>query len=122
MRFLVDENLSRRLASALGAAGHDAVHVAELGMSSASDLAILEAARTQNRIILSSDTDFGTLLAGMRASAPSTILVRRVSNRRVEELAALILANLDDLTEPLENGAVAVIEESRIRVRPLPMA
>lgn len=91
-------------------------------MSSASDLAILEAARTQNRIILSSDTDFGTLLAGMRASAPSTILVRRVSNRRVEELAALILANLDDLTEPLENGAVAVIEESRIRVRPLPMA
>jgi predicted nuclease of predicted toxin-antitoxin system len=122
VRFLVDENLSLRLASALGVAGHDAVHVAELGMSAASDLAILEAARTQNRIILSSDTDFGTLLAGMRASAPSTILVRRVSNRRVEELAALILANLDDLTEPLENGAVVVIEESRIRVRPLPLA
>ena len=83
-------------------------------MSSASDLAILEAGRTQNRIILSSDTDFGTLRASMRASAPSTILVRRLSNRRVDELAALILANLDDLTEPLENGAVVVIEESRI--------
>lgn len=122
MRFLVDENLSRRLAAMLGAAGHDAVHVTELGMSSASDLAILEAGRSQQRVILSSDTDFGTLLAGMRASAPSTILVRRVSNRRVEELASLILANLEDLIEHLDNGAVVVIEESRIRVRPLPLA
>jgi predicted nuclease of predicted toxin-antitoxin system len=39
-------------------------------MSSSSDLAILEAGHAQQRIILSSDTDFGTLLAGMRASAP----------------------------------------------------
>jgi len=33
VRFLVDANLSPRLAVALTEAGHDAVHVADLGMT-----------------------------------------------------------------------------------------
>ena len=66
MRFLVDENLSPRLADHLRAAGHDVVHVRELGLTSAADAAILEVARTQNRVIVSADTDFGTMLAGTR--------------------------------------------------------
>jgi predicted nuclease of predicted toxin-antitoxin system len=51
-------------------AGHDAVHVADLDLRSAPDTAILETAEAHKRIIISSDTDFGTLLAEMRASAP----------------------------------------------------
>lgn len=78
MRLLVDENLSRRLVTALALAGHDAVHVADLDLRSAPDTDILETATAQDRIIISSDTDFTTLLAEMRASAPSMILVRRL--------------------------------------------
>ena len=122
MRFLVDENLSRHLGTALGLAGHDAVHVADLDLRSAPDKDILETATAHERIIISSDTDFGILLAEMRASTPSMILVRRLSNRRADELAALILANLHDVADSLEKGAVVVIEETRIRVRLLPLA
>ncbi len=83
---------------------------------------ILKAARARGRTIISSDTDFGTLLAEERASAPSMILMRRLSNRRADELSALILANPDDVADTLEQGAVVVIEETRIRVRLLPLA
>jgi hypothetical protein len=41
MRFLLDENVSYRVCPHLKAAGHDAVHVAEIGLTSADDEAIL---------------------------------------------------------------------------------
>jgi predicted nuclease of predicted toxin-antitoxin system len=37
MRFLLDENVSYRVCPHLKAAGHDAVHVAEIGLTSADD-------------------------------------------------------------------------------------
>ena len=89
MKFLVGENLSRRLVTAFTAAGHDAIHVADLGLESAPDRTILESAADQSRILVSADTDFGTLLAETGASTPSMILIRRISNRRSEALAAL---------------------------------
>jgi len=38
MRFLLDENVSYRVAAHLKAAGHDAVHVGEIGLTSTDDL------------------------------------------------------------------------------------
>ena len=35
MKFLLDENVSYRVASHMKAAGHDAVHVSEIGLTSA---------------------------------------------------------------------------------------
>lgn len=55
---------------------------------------MLEAARSDDRILISADTDFGALLASSHAPTPSVVLVRRAAGRRVEALAALLLANL----------------------------
>jgi hypothetical protein len=63
VRFLLDQNISPDLARALTNLGHDAVHVRDLGMSRASDIQILEQAQLDQRVIPSSDTDFGGLLA-----------------------------------------------------------
>ena len=49
MKFLIDNNLSPLLADALKAAGHDAVHVRDLGMQAAPDEAVLEQARPAGR-------------------------------------------------------------------------
>ena len=49
MRFLVDNNLSPRLAARLCDAGHDAVHVRDLGMTQADDETIFDAAAAQDR-------------------------------------------------------------------------
>lgn len=66
MRFVVDANLSPRVADLLTEAGHDAVAVRHLGLQDALDDEILDLALNDDRIIISHDTDFGTLLAVRR--------------------------------------------------------
>lgn len=63
-------------------------------MASADSVDILERARSDAAVIVSSDTDFGTLLAAQRATFPSVILTREVSTLPTVDLAELIIANL----------------------------
>ena len=46
------------------------------------DRAVLDLARTERRVLLSVDADFGTLVARTGASSPSVILFRRSTGRR----------------------------------------
>ena len=121
MRFLVDENLSPRLAALLAEAGHDAVHVRDLHAAGASDSHLVGLATDDDRVIISADTDFGALLAHTRATKPSVILVRALVDRRPPELAAVLMANLDAVREHLEAGAMVAFMQSDIRVRRLPL-
>jgi hypothetical protein len=50
------------------------------------------------------------------------LLLRRQGQRRAVEVAALIVANLDQVAEDLDAGAVVVVEADRIRIRRLPIA
>jgi len=87
VKFLIDNNLSPLLADALKAAGHDAVHVRDLGMQAAPDEAVLERAQADGQVLISA-TDFGGLLARSRAGNPSVILIRRLVGRRAAEQAS----------------------------------
>lgn len=95
MRFLLDQNLAPALADQLSAAGHHVVHVRDLDMSRSPDEDVMAAASADERVVISTDTDFGELLARTNAETPSVLLLRRQSGRRSNEIAALILANLD---------------------------
>ena len=121
MKFLIDNNLSPLLAEGLKAAGHDAVHLRDLGMQAAQDSAVLQRAQDDERVLVSADTDFGGLLARSRATGPSVLLIRRLAGRRAAEQSAIILANLDQIAEDLAAGAVVVIGDDWIRIRRLPM-
>lgn len=121
MKFLIDQNRSPRLAELLRNGGHDAVHTLELGLERAPDDELLALAASQERIIVSGDTDFGALLALRDRRSPSVVLFRSRLTFTADDQFALIRDHLDDIAPDLDAGAVVVITDDRIRVRRLPL-
>lgn len=122
MNFLIDNALSPRLAAGLRAAGHDAAHVLDYGMQAATDEAVFERAALESRVVVSADTDFGTLLALRETTSPSVILFRAASLRRADDQLALILRALPSIDAALGRGAIVILERHRLRLRDLPIA
>ena len=121
MRFLLDECISTRLAPLLIDAGHDVVHVSDRDLSGHVDDEVLAAARDEERVLVSADTDFGELLVRGGMALPSLVLFRQ-GNRGPEHQAATLLSNLDEVVEDLEAGSIVVFTNDNIRIRRLPVS
>jgi len=121
MRFLVDNPVSPLVADGLRNEGHDAVHVRDYQLQAADDTAVFERASNENRIVITSDTDFGFLLARRQVRRPSIILFHHSFPHRPSEQTKILLRNLPELTPALEQGSLVVLEGRRIRIRTLPI-
>ena len=107
-------------AAHLQALGHDAVHASHVGLGSATDAAILDRARSDNRVVVTADLDYPRLLALQQAPCPGVILFRGGSYSDREMLALLdrLLAQVgpDELAQ-----SITVVDRDRIRRRVLPI-
>lgn len=121
MRFLVDMPLSPELAIWLEQQGHDAIHAIEVGLHRASDAAILEYGRNEQRVVVTADLDYPRLLALAEAEGPGLVLFRGGNYSEREAVERLRRALETIPIEELANSIV-VIEKGRIRRRRLPPA
>lgn len=119
-RLLIDANLAPALAEDLSRAGHDAVHVRDVGLLSADDQTIVRHALTDDRILVTFDLDFVHLLVTADSKQPSLVLLRLRTARR-QVLTERLLTVLQREAEALARGAIVVVDEHSSRVRPLPV-
>jgi predicted nuclease of predicted toxin-antitoxin system len=119
VRFLVDANLSPRVAEWLRSQGHDAAHVFEIGLNEAGDHRILEEAASRRQILLTVDLDFGEIVA--RSSDRASVLILRLRSTATATVSRRLKVALPQAAVALEAGAVVVVGEARLRVRRLPL-
>lgn len=120
MKLLLDQGLPRSTVKFLAARGIVAEHVGDLGMVSATDDVILEAARQQQSVVVTLDADFHQLLAASRATSPTVVRIR-IEGLKGEALAQILHQVVAAATAEVMAGAVVSVTPSRIRVRLLPV-
>ena len=120
MRFLVDENMSRKWARELIAQGHKADHWLDIGKRAAPDSVILLHARSVKAVVLTCDLDFGDILAATGSKTPS-VLQLRPGRMRPEDLLPRVLPAILKYSRLLEEGVLLTIDWKKSRARALPL-
>ncbi|PZV18168.1 MAG: hypothetical protein DCF20_03670 [Pseudanabaena sp.] len=120
MKIIIDMNLSPDWCAVF--ANHDisALHWSSVGNMRDSDRVIMEWAKQNDYIVFTHDLDFGTLLASTQSNAPSVIQVR-TQDTFPDAIANIVIAALSQFEPELKDGALITIDDSRSRVRILPI-
>lgn len=120
MRFLADMGVDVRVVQWLNQHGHDAIHLRDDGLHRLPDGEIFEKAAREARILLTFDLDFGEI-AALAHGRPVTVVLFRLHNTRAPHVIARLESVLRASASALLRPAVVLVEESRHRIRPLPV-
>jgi len=116
VKFLVDAQLSRKIASFLIENDHDAIHTLDLPNKNAtSDLEINRISISEQRIVISKDVDFYNRY--LTKLEPYKLLYVNTGNLSTKALIDLIDKNIENIIEQIEyNSVVEITKESLITI------
>jgi len=118
VRFLLDQDVYALTARFLWAAGHDVVTAAEIGRAKATDTELLLVARDKERIFVTRDRDFGSLVFVKHLQFG--VLYLRISPSTIEAVHSELAAILTQYAEETLRHAFCVVSPGRHRLRKLP--
>lgn len=119
MKILADENLARDFVAWLRNSGHDVLYAAE-AVPGAPDTTWTTRAENEQRILITSDKDFGELVFRDGLSSHGILLLRFDDMTVGAALARL--QSVWSVVEANPTGHFIVITEKKVRVRPLTIA
>jgi predicted nuclease of predicted toxin-antitoxin system len=117
VRWLADECVDAPLVRQLREAGHDVAYIVE-GDAGATDGEIISRAHAESRLLLTEDKDFGELAFRWGRAVPGVVLLRVEPDNHALKRERLNVA-IDRFGDALF-GRFTVVEERRLRSRPLP--
>ena len=120
MRFLVDACVDINVDRWLREQGHESAHLRDEQLQRLPNGDIFTKAAKERRVIVTLDLDFGEIVSFSHGSTVSTMTFR-VHNTRGPFLIQRLAAALPNILPLLERGAIVIIEDSRYRVRQLPI-
>ena len=115
MKLKLDENLGRDVAEALRAAGHDVETVVDEQLSGAPDRSVIEAARVEERALVTLDLDFGNPLLFRHSAYHGVALFRiagRVTATALAETAQVLVRTLSSKSIA---GKLWIVQGGRVR-------
>lgn len=117
--FLIDASLPRATADTVRAHGHEATDVRDIGLGQADDLSIASHARLHRLCLLTRDQDFGNVKDYPPEQYWGIIVIRAPEHAGRDYVLTMVgqLLNQGPLVDGLP-GHLAIVEPSRIRVRP----
>ena len=110
-------NMPIAVAAQLSARGHDVVHIRDLGLGHLPDEAVFELAQAENRILVTFDLDFG-LIERLASDGRTSVVILRLRSVRAFHIAGRLNVALATAGAALIVGALAIVDDSRIRIRP----
>jgi predicted nuclease of predicted toxin-antitoxin system len=113
MRLLFDQNISHRILERLPEQLKESTSVKKEGLINASDLNIWEFAREENFVIVTQDSDFNDLTA--LYGFPPKIIWMRSGNLKTNEIAGLLIRNLNSIQDFLKDKDLGCFEIIRLR-------
>lgn len=113
MRFLIDESCDDVVVEALRQAGHDVKAVREW-RHGAPDAAVIDLARSEERVLLTEDKDFDRLSFASTVTSPGVILIRYPAKAR-SRLAAEVTTLVEETADRLA-GSFVVLQPGRVRI------
>ena len=121
MRFLADQDVWKVTLDLLRDWDHDVLTAKQIGMARASDEDLLKEARRDNRLFITRDKDYGSLVF-LGNVASSGVILLRITPGTIDEVHAELARVFEQHTEEDLRKFFCTVERKRHRIRHIPLS